>query len=77
VAAANGGALQEMKTLSSRSWYIGQEWQFLVFTRPYIDNVDLDAALRTWGPPAVIHVVGPYHVLVWGHPVVLPNPAAA
>jgi hypothetical protein len=77
VAAANGGALQEMKTLSSPSWYIGQEWQFLVYGKPFIDNVDLDAAMRTWGPPAQIHVVGPYHVLVWGHPVVLPNPAAA
>jgi hypothetical protein len=77
VEAANGGALQEMTTLSTRSWYIGQEWQFLVYGKPFIDNVDLDAALRTWGPPAEIHIIGPYHVIVWTHPVVLPNPAPA
>lgn len=77
VEAANGGALQEMTTLSTRSWYIGQEWQFLVYGKPFIDNVDLDAALRTWGPPAEIHIIGPYHVIVWNHPVVLPNPAPA
>ncbi len=76
VAAGNGGALQQMTTLSSPSWYAGQEWQFLVYGKPFIDNVDLDAALRTWGPPAQIHVIGPYHVLVWNHPVVLPNPAS-
>ncbi len=77
VAAASGGALQQMTNLSSASWYIGQEWQFLVYGKPIVDNVDLDAALRTWGPPARIHVVGPYHILVWSHPVVLPSPAAA
>ncbi len=77
VAAANGGALQEMTNLSSPSWYVGHEWQFLVYGKPFIDNVDLDAALRTWGPPAQVHVIGSYHVLVWSHPVVLPNPAPA
>jgi hypothetical protein len=76
VEASNGGALQEMTTLSAASWYTGQEWQFLVYDKPIIDNVDLDAALRTWGPPAQIHVVGPYHVLTWGHPIVLPKPAS-
>ncbi len=75
VEAANGGALQEMTTLSEAGWYTGQEWQFLVYAKPVIDNVDLDAALRTWGPPAQIHVIGPYRVLTWGHPVVLPKPA--
>jgi len=75
VAASNGGAIQEMTTLSQSSWYTGQEWQFLVYSKPVIDNVDLDAALRTWGPPTEIHVIGPYHVLVWNHPVVLPSPA--
>ncbi len=75
VAASNGGALQEMRTLSETSWYTGQEWQFLVYRKPIIDNVDLDAALRTWGPPAQIHVIGAFHVLTWGHPVVLPKPA--
>jgi hypothetical protein len=77
VAAGNGGALQQMTTLSSPSWYAGQEWQFLVYGKPFIDNVDLDAALRTWGPPAQVHVIGSYHVLVWSHPVVLPSPAPA
>ena len=72
VEAANGGALQEMTTLSARNWFIGQEWQFLVYGKPIIDNVDFDAALRTWGPPAQVHIIGPYHVLVWSHPVVLP-----
>jgi len=46
-----------------------------VYGKPIIDNVDFDAALRTWGPPAETHVIGPYHILVWSHPVVLPNPA--
>lgn len=77
VAASDGGALQQMTTLSEASWYTGQEWQFLVYDKPIIDNVDLDAALRTWGPPARIHVIGPYHVLTWSHPVVLPKPASA
>lgn len=53
------------------------EWQFLVYGKPIVDNVGLDAVLRTWGPPARIHVVGPYHVLVWSHRVVFPSPAAA
>jgi hypothetical protein len=75
VEAAAGGALQKMTTLSTSSWYRGQEWQFLVYGKPIIDNVDFDAALRTWGPPAETHVIGPYHILVWSHPVVLPNPA--
>ena len=77
VEAATGGALQEMTTLSTRSWFVGQEWQFLVYGKPITDNVDFDAALRTWGPPAQVHVIGPYHILVWSHPVVLPSPAAA
>jgi hypothetical protein len=75
VAASNGGALQQMMTLSETSWYTGQEWQFLVYRKPIIDNVDLDAALRTWGPPAQIQVIGAFQVLTWGHPVVLPKPA--
>ena len=49
VAAGNGGALQQMTTLSSPSWYAGQEWQFLVYGKPFIDNVDLDAALEDLG----------------------------
>ena len=77
VEASNGGALQEMTTLSETSWYTGQEWQFLVYSKPIIDNVDLDAALRTWGPPAQRYVIGPYHVLVWSHPLVLPKPIAS
>ena len=75
VSASNGGALQQMTTLSSPTWYIGQEWQFLVYDTPYVDNVDRDAATRTWGPPARVYIVGSYHVLVWSHPVALPNPA--
>ena len=77
IEATNGGALQEMTTLSTRSWFVGQEWQFLVYGKPVIDNVDFDAALRTWGPPAQVHIIGPYHILVWSHPVVLPSPATS
>jgi len=77
VSASAGGALQQMTTLSSPEWYNGQEWQFLVYTKPFIDNVDLDAALRTWGPPARTYLVGPYHVVIWSYLISLPKPASA
>ena len=77
VEAANWGSPAGDDDPVHPGWFVGQEWQFLVYGKPVIDNVDFDAALRTWGPPAQVHVIGPYHILVWSHPVVLPSPATS
>jgi hypothetical protein len=57
------------------SWFSGRRFQFLVFSAPEaFGSVDLATARATWGAPTHVYVVGPYDVVVWGHPIMARTP---
>jgi hypothetical protein len=61
---------------SSSMWYTGQSFQFLVYDTAHLwGNVNLVSASKTFGPTARTYVVGTYRVLVWNHPVSVPDPS--
>jgi hypothetical protein len=62
---------------SSTLWYTGESFQFLVYDTAHLwGNVNLVSASKTFGPTARTYVVGTYRVLVWNHPVSVPDPSA-
>lgn len=62
---------------SSTLWYTGQSFQFLVYDTAHLwGNVNLVSASKTFGPTTRTYVVGTYRVLVWNHPVSVPDPTA-
>jgi hypothetical protein len=61
------GDVRRMSTQSTSDWYAGERYQFFVSEPVQSGNQDTKAAIDTWGTPAQTYVVGPYHVLVWGH----------
>lgn len=75
VSIGRNGELQRLMFQSTASWYAGQRFQFFVYgstPRPFAMY-----AARTFGRPAHTYIVGPYHVLVWGHSLsVAPFPPA-
>jgi hypothetical protein len=68
VIATPSGRLDRYGRQTTRSWYAGGHFQFLVFdvAHPW-RGVDAAAAVATFGAPATTYVVGTYHVLVWPH----------
>ena len=57
---------------SDRSWYVGKQFQFLVYQSAPYGRVEASTVLHTFGTPEHIYVIGSYYVAVWGHPITLP-----
>ncbi len=76
VQATAGNVLVPYPRESETSWYVEQQFQFLVFNASSIwISVDSSSAAATWGTPAHTYAVGTYRVLVWSHPIsVAPDP---
>ena len=64
------GRVVRYQRQSARTWYTNQSFEFLVYdtARPW-GGIDATTASLTFGPVARTYVVGPYRVLVWGHPL--------
>ncbi|MHB8340330.1 MAG: hypothetical protein ACYDB7_04050 [Mycobacteriales bacterium] len=69
IAGPNGRLVRYLKQ-STRSWYTGKSFEFLVYdaSAPF-GGVDASTAAATFGPPAQRFVVDGYAVLVYAHPV--------
>ena len=67
------GRLEAYDRQSTSAWYLGREFQFLVYdtTEPY-DGVDSSSAAATFGKPSQTYLVGGYEILVWPQPVEVP-----
>ncbi|MCU1492580.1 MAG: hypothetical protein JWO62_344 [Acidimicrobiaceae bacterium] len=68
VTALPAGRIVSYTRNSSRTWYSGKSFQFLVFNAalPFGD-VDAATARATFGPPAHTYATDGYLVLVWSH----------
>ncbi len=63
------GKVVRYERQSSARWYEGTRFQFLVYDAALPETVDATAATATFGAPVHRYLVGPYRVLVWGHPL--------
>ncbi len=72
------GRVVRYRRQSAVVWYTNQSFEFLVYdtSRPW-GGVDATTASSTFGPVARTYAVGPYRVLVWGHPLSVPGTAFA
>jgi hypothetical protein len=54
---------------SDSAWYAGVQFNYVVYNAlaPW-GGVSKESAIATWGQPSVVHVVGPYRILVYAHP---------
>jgi hypothetical protein len=74
VIATPTGRVVRYERQSAATWYTHQPFEFLAYNtaRPW-GGVDAVSASLTFGPVARTYVVGPYRVLVWRHPLVVPG----
>ena len=72
------GRVVRYQRQSAVTWYTNQSFEFLVYdtARPW-GGIDATTASSTFGPVARTYVVGPYRVLVWGHPLSVPGTSIA
>jgi len=64
------GAIVRYGKQSTRDWYTGRPFRFLVYnTAAPWGGVDPASAAATFGPVAHTYAVGKYRVLVWDHPI--------
>ena len=72
------GRVVRYQRQSAVTWYTNQSFEFLVYdtARPW-GGIDATTASSTFGPVARTYVVGPYRVLVWGHPLSVPGASIA
>jgi len=68
------GRVVRYQRQSALTWYTNQSFEFLVYdtARPW-GGIDATTASLTFGPVARTYAVGPYRVLVWGHPLSVPG----
>ena len=68
------GSVVRYERQSAASWYTHQPFKFLVYdtARPW-GGIDATTASSTFGPVARTYVVGSYRVLVWRHPLFVPD----
>jgi hypothetical protein len=74
VIATPAGRVVRYERQSAATWYTNQPFEFLAYntSRPW-GGVDANSASLTFGPVARTYAVGPYRVLVWRHPLVVPG----
>lgn len=77
VTALPAGRVVSYTRNSSRAWYAGKSFQFLVYN-PALPFGDVDAttARATFGAPAHTDAVDGYFVLVWRHPIAIMSGAS-
>lgn len=68
------GSVLRYERQSAASWYTNQPFEFLVYdtARPW-GGIGARSASLTFGPVARTYVVGSYRVLVWRHPLFVPD----
>jgi hypothetical protein len=67
-----GGRLQRYTKESAASWYVGQRFQFFVYSVPIDGSGETALATETWGHPVHTYfVAGSFAVLVFDHPLIV------
>jgi hypothetical protein len=73
VGIGNQGKLVFFPWYASKQWSRMRDARFMIFSADW-GGVSSASAANTWGPPAEIHQIGKYHVLIWQRPLSVENP---